>query len=258
MGAVASAIAGFTLLPFAHMRSVGYAWLANAAACAAVLGVLLVRKRWPIVAAEAMSLIVILSTLSIQIYSDWNEAAAEAHVAAFEGFKIAALVVAIVVPFREALVFVVIGACALLPIVIWAVMPPELRASLPVEEPWNTVMFPVIATGILIFRVRSFDVEREMIRAKAEKEALERFTKVLLAYRDLSNSPLQCIELTKSLLHQEHPEAEHLTEQLDRSLERLKAIGAILSRSENHVKWTSKEEAFDPAHIIHEYDRARR
>ncbi len=257
MGGLASAIAGVTLLPYAALRPVGWAWLANALVCAATFVLLLSRTRWSTFEAQALAMLVIASTLVTQTYSDWTEAATEAHVAAFEGFKIAALVVAIVVPFRVPIVYATIGICAALPVVYWVLMPPQLRQALPVEEPWNTVMYPVIATAILVFRLRGFALEREVIRAKAEKEALERFAKVLLAYRDLANSPLQSIELIKSLLREEHPEAAHLTEELDRSLERLKALAAMLATRDAHVHWTSKEEAFDPAQIIREYEARR-
>jgi hypothetical protein len=131
-----------------------------------------------------------------------------------------------------------------------------MRAHLPIEAPWTTVIYPLIATGILIYRVRARRLEREMLHAIAQREELERFAKVSLAYRDLANSPLQTIELVRAELRKEHPESKDLLDRLQRSLARLRAMGEMLSQNEHQVVWTSKEEAFDAAQVIAEYRRA--
>ena len=118
------------------------------------------------------------------------------------------------------------------------------------------MIYPLIATGILIYRVRALRMEREMMRASAQREGLERLAKVSLAYRVLVNSPLQAIELMRAGLYKEHPESKELLDHLQRSVGRLRAMGEMLSQTEHHVVWTSKEEAFDAAQVIAEYHRA--
>jgi hypothetical protein len=218
--------------------------------------VLLLRRGWSAGQAEAVSLLLIGTTLVAQVHADWNSALSSARFAPFEGFKIVALMVATVVPFRPALAYALLGVCAVIPLVVYGVMSAPMRAELPVEAPWIMLIYPLIATGILIYRVRALRMEREMMRASAQREGLERLAKVSLAHRDLANSPLQAIELLRARLYKEHPESKELLAHLQSSLERLRAMGEILSETEHHVVWTSKEEAFDAAQVITEYRAA--
>ena len=255
LAALGCAVAAATLLSLddAYMRRVGWGWLINAGFCVAALAVLLLRRGWSAGQAEAVSLLLIGTTLVAQVHADWNSALSSARFAPFEGFKIVALIVATVVPFRPALAYALLGVCAVIPLVVYEVMPAPMRAELPVEAPWIMLTYPLIATGILIYRVRALRMEREMMRASAQREGLERLAKVSLAHRDLANSPLQAIELLRARLYKEHPESKELLAHLQSSLERLRAMGEILSETEHHVVWTSKEEAFDAAQVITEY-----
>jgi hypothetical protein len=253
--ALGCAVAAATLLSVddPYLRRVGWGWLINAGCCVVALTVLLLRRGWSAGQAEAVSLVLIGTTLAAQVHADWNSALSSARFAPFEGFKIVALVVAIVVPFRPALAYALVGVCAVIPVVVYEVMPAPMRAELPIEAPWTTVIYPLIATGILIYRMRALRMEREMIRASAQREGLERLAKVSLAYRDLANSPLQAIELLRAGLCKEHPESKELLDHLQRSVGRLRAMGEMLSQTEHHVVWTSKEEAFDAAQVITDY-----
>jgi hypothetical protein len=141
-------------------------------------------------------------------------------------------------------------------VAVYAFMTPQMRAELPVEAPWTTTIYPVIATGILLYRARAARIEREMIRAQAQREELERLAKVSLAYRDLTNSPLQTLELLGAELRRQNPDSAKLVDVLERSLTRLRTLGEILSQSEDRVTWTSKEEAFDAAQVIAEFHRS--
>lgn len=142
--------------------------------CGVALAVLLLRRGWSARQAEAVSLLLIGTTLVAQVHADWNSALSSARFAPFEGFKIVALVVAIVVPFRPKLAYALVGVCAVISVMVYEVMPAPMRAELPIEAPWTTVIYPLIATGILIYRVRALRMEREMMRASAQREGLER------------------------------------------------------------------------------------
>lgn len=258
LAALGCAVAAATLLSLddAHLRRVGWGWLINAGLCAVAFALLLARRGWSAGQAEAVSLLLVSTTVLAQIHADWNSALSSARFAPFEGFKILALVVATVVPFRPALAYALVGACAVLPVAVYGIMSPQMRAELPIEAPWTTVIYPLIAAGILMYRVRAQRAEREMMRALAQREGLERLAKVSLAYRDLANSPLQAIELLRARLYKEHPDSKELLDHLQRSLGRLRTMGEMLSETEHQVVWTSKEEAFDAAQVIAEYHRA--
>jgi hypothetical protein len=239
-----------------HLRRVAWGWLANAGVCAVALAVLLLRRPWSAREAQAVSLVLIATTLVAQVHADWMSALSSVRFAAFEGFKAVALAVATLALFGPTLSYAVVGVCAVAPVVLYAVMPAPLRANLPVEAPWTTLVYPLLAIGIVMYRVRALRMEREVLRAHARREQLERFAKVTLACRDLVNSPLQTIELLCAVLRRQHPESKALVDRLGRSASRLTAMGELLSQTEHDVVWTSKEEAFDAAQVIAEYRRA--
>jgi hypothetical protein len=257
LAALGCAIAAVTLLSLddAHMRRAGWGWLVDAAVCAVALGLLVLRRRWSAGEAQAVSLLLIAATMVAQVHADWSSALSRARFCPFEGFKMVALIVAILVPFRAALAHALVGACAVIPLAVYLAMPASMRAALPIEAPWTTLVYPLIASGVLVHRVRARRLEREMVRARVKREELERFAKVSLAYRDLANSPLQSIELVRAALRKAHPESKELLERLRRNLARLRDLGEMLSHTEHQVVWTSKEEAFDAAQVIAEYQQ---
>lgn len=240
----------------AYLRRVGWGWLTNAALAAVAFALLRARRRWSAAQAQIVSLALVVTTLVAQVHADWMSALSQARFGAFEGFKAVALAVATLAPFRPALCYGVVGACAITPVAVYAVMPAPMRANLPVEAPWTVLVYPMLAAGILMYRVRALRTEREVIRAHARREHLERFAKVSLAYRDLVNSPLQTIELLCGVLRRQHPESQEILDHLRKSASRLTAMGDMLSRTEHQIVWTSKEEAFDAAQVIEEYHRA--
>jgi hypothetical protein len=258
LGALGCALAAPALLMVddVHMRRAGWGWAIDAAVFSAALALLLLRRRWTANQAQALSLLVVATTFAAQVHADWIRALSTARFAPFEAFKLLALMVATIVPFRPALAYAVVATCAVMPVALYAAMPAEMRATMPVEEPWSAMAYPLIAAGILLYRLRAIRNEREVMRARAQREALERLAKVSLACRDLANSPLQSIELVRAQLVRQHPESRLLLDNLHRSLGRLRRMGEMLSDTERHVIWTSKEEAFDAAQVIAEYRSA--
>lgn len=239
-----------------YLRRVGWGWLVNTGLAAIAFVLLMARRRWSAAQAQVVSLALVGTTLVAQVHADWMTALSSVRFAAFEGFKAVALAVATLAPFRPALSYGVVGACAVTPLAVYAAMPAPLRANLPVEAPWTVLVYPLLAAGILMYRVRALRIEREVMRANARREELERFAKVSLAYRDIVNSPLQTIELLCAVLRRNHPEAKELLDHLRNSASRLTAMREMLSRTEHQIVWTSKEEAFDAAQVIEEYHRA--
>jgi hypothetical protein len=239
-----------------YLRRVGWGWLTNAGISGVAFVLLVARRHWSAAQAQIVSLVLVATTLVAQVHADWTSALSQARFAAFEGFKAVALAVATLAPFRPALSYGVVGTCAITPLALYAVMPAPMRANLPVEAPWTVLVYPLLGAGILMYRVRALRTEREVMRAHARREQLERFAKVSLAYRDLVNSPLQTIELLCAVLRRDHPDSKVLLDRLRKSASRLTAMGEMLSRTEHRVAWTSKEEAFDAAQVIEEYHRA--
>ncbi len=67
--------------------------------------------------------------------------------------------------------------------------------------------------------------------------------------RDLTNSPLQSVELTVALLKTRHPESQAQLERLERQLARLRQLSVVLSQYEPQ-RWAPGDGSFDPLEVL--------
>src|SRR5262249_46273530 len=98
---------------------------------------------------------------------------------------------------------------------------------------------------LLVYRLRQAALERDVAFARAKSEATEDLARVLLAVRDLSNTPLQTIAFASQTALQRHPELGPVVDRIDRSLARLRDLDRKLRSLEHAVKWTRREVSFD-------------
>ncbi len=164
----------------------------------------------------------------------------------FEANKLATMTVALLAPelWAGVLSIAAYAGAGLLRYVLFA---PEIRAHLPLSEPWSTLGFGVFATILLIHRVRQLSIDREMVRVHTEARALEEVARALLAIRDLSNTPLQTIELDIATIEQLPSANLHtVVERIRRALVQLRESSARLASYEARLKWEAGDASFDP------------
>jgi hypothetical protein len=191
---------------------------------------------------QVVALVVVASTLWVTIaFTNWYRAEHGERFQPFEGFKLLAIVVALVAPARRWLAAVVILGSGAIAAIEYAAWPAEWTSRLAGQEPWVTILYAAIGFIMYLVRLRNMQLERAATRDRAEAAALERIACVLVAARHLANTPLQSIEATSALLKMKHPEAEDLTAKLDRSIKRLRRFTRILSAYEVHVNWNDRE-----------------
>ncbi|NUO54629.1 MAG: hypothetical protein HOV80_37795 [Polyangiaceae bacterium] len=171
------------------------------------------------------------------------------HLAPLQAHKLGTLAVAILAPQRWAGIACILGFVAL-PIVELAFFDPTMHAMLGWQEAMVLAIYGTFALVLLFFRVRSLDVERKLVRAQTEATDARQSARVLMAVRDLSNTPLQSIEFASAILRRHEPEEAPSLDRIDRALDRLRSLHRPLKVYESDLEWRPGDESFDPESVL--------
>jgi hypothetical protein len=117
-------------------------------------------------------------------------------------------------------------------------------------EPWASVAYGVFGLLLYGYRLNAISLQRRMAESLAAKGTMEHVSRMLLAVRDFSNTPLQTLYLTTALLRYRHRNDSELLERMDRSLARLRELNDIMSRYETQVGWKDGDESLDAAAVL--------
>jgi hypothetical protein len=121
---------------------------------------------------------------------------------AFPGSKLTALAIAFLAP-SGAVGAALIGLTMLGPVAeVYLRWTAEQRNHMPVLEPWQTVLFGLVALGLLAVRRKHVSAVRELARERARRIGLARVARLVLSVQDFANTPLQTITLSIPLLRQ--------------------------------------------------------
>jgi hypothetical protein len=219
--------------------------LASAGVGLLLLGVLIVRRRKPSLALADLIFLVNATAVIIAIWWIGGAYAASAQPwVPFQEHKLGMVTVALLAP--EIWVGVVgIAAHVGASMIQLALFPSVTREHLPLEEPWATVAFLLFAALLLVYRAKQAARERKLARALAQAEANEHLAKVLLAVRDLANTPLQTISFAAGTARATHADVAPAMDRIDRSLGKLRAIERLLRGSDECLRWTEADTSLD-------------
>jgi hypothetical protein len=115
-------------------------------------------------------------------------------------------------------------------------------------EPWITFVYAGISVGLLVHRHKRLLAERLASRATATAEAMRKQARVFMALRDLSNTPLQTLDVNITLLRDQAPQAALLTERMARAIARLNEMSRLLASQQEQI--TPGDESLDPLEIL--------
>ena len=132
------------------------------------------------------------------------------------------------------------------------VLDPDIQRGLPVGEPWLILIYALFGGVLLVYRLRSMVLEREMLRLHAEAAAAEQLARTLLRLRDYANTPIQTITLTAELIRVSNPELKPALVRLERAVEKLTALSSALTRYESAHKWSPGDESLDAGTMAEE------
>jgi hypothetical protein len=226
------------------------AHLASTAVSGALLALLLWRWSRP---TKRLGMLAFLTNNVVIIAALWIEAtlltAQGVQAMPFQAEKLGALAVALLAPpsLWVGLASIVgFTGVSLLRFELWG---PSVQAALP-TEPLATIAYGIFGLGLYGYRLHGRKVQREAADARAEAVALKRVSRMLLAVRDVANTPLQTLQLTNVLLERRCPEEHKLIERMSRGIARLEEMNRTISRCESEIVWQREDESFDAAAIL--------
>jgi hypothetical protein len=124
-----------------------------------------------------------------------------------------------------------------------------LRSHIALGEPWATIAIGTFSMFLLVYRVRRHALERDIARAHAQVEVTGQLAVVLLAVRDLANTPLQTIAFAAAAARERHSDLGPLMDRVDRSLAKLRLLDRRLRVHDSAVRWTRREESLDAGRV---------
>ena len=214
--------------------------------CALVLlGLLIATRRRPSVAlGNTVFLLNVAAVLTAFWFLDIAYVSSGRPWVPFQGHKLGMVTVGLLAP--ELWVGLVsVGAYVVAALVQLGSLEAMAHGKLALGEPWATIVIGLFSGILLAYRMRQNSLVRDMARATAHLEATEQLAKVLLAVRDLANTPLQTIALASASIREVHPDIGRTLDRLDRSLDKLSALDHRLSGHDTNLHWTGREESLD-------------
>jgi hypothetical protein len=120
---------------------------------------------------------------------------------------------------------------------------PEILRGFPVGEPWFVLIYALFGAVLLIYRLRSIALEREILRVQAEAAAAGQLAWTFLRLRNYANTPIQTIAFATGLLRAKNHDLKPTLDRLERAVDQLTELGHALNRYENAHKWSPGEES---------------
>lgn len=204
-------------------------------------------RRWVGSTVFLVDMAAILAALS---WTDGVLAHADPRWYPFDAHKLGALTVALLAPPTVWVGLAAIAGFTVVPLLELHAWEPDVRARFS-AAPWATVAYGAFACGVYAVQIRRYALLRRAARAEAEAAALERFARMMLAVRDLANTPLQTVELTAALLRRRGEADPRLLDRVLRACDRLVAVSRLLDRyAIDPSRWRRSDEASDPAQVL--------
>ncbi|MDC0716914.1 hypothetical protein [Nannocystis bainbridge] len=167
----------------------------------------------------------------------------------FQVHKLGTLTVAILAPERWA-GLLCIAAFALIPFFQFFRLDPGQQARIDTSEPLVLLVYGAVAAVLLLYRLRGLATERALVQVQTEAADARRTARLLLAVRDLSNTPLQVIALASAAARRRSPGLGEPLDRLDRALERLRALHQPLKMYEADLEWRPGDESIDAEAVL--------
>jgi hypothetical protein len=159
----------------------------------------------------------------------------------FQGIKLLMIGLAFIVPGPYWLNFMLMTAFLIQAFLLWWVLDlGALATAATANEPWFTLMFYVVAAGLLTYRWRHEALERRFWNTEIRSRMLTDIAHMFLRVRDQANTPLQNLQLGLALLKAKG-ESPEITAPMERAVSRLTELSQEFSKYEDAIDWSGDE-----------------
>jgi len=184
--------------------------------------------------------------LAANVLTNYQLANAGESINLFGAFKITAFAIALIAPSPRWVAKGIILFCGLGPVVFYyALFPNELRGLFSSQEPFSSAIYATVAYIVYIYRMKADHLKKVVEKERYEKEAATHLAKIVLGIRDLTNSPIQTIELVCDLLRRGRLTNEEAANRLCHTLDRLRELSEVLKSYEKALDWQRDDISFD-------------
>jgi len=160
----------------------------------------------------------------------------------FQANKLGVLAVPILAP-QLGVGLLSIAGLAAVAIAKFYFLDPDIQHGFPLGEPWFILIYALFGAGLLIYRLRSIALERDVLRVQAEAAAAEHLARTFLRLRNYANTPIQTIAFTTELLRAKHDDLTPILDRLQRAVNELTEVSHALDRHEIAHRWSPGDES---------------
>ena len=168
----------------------------------------------------------------------------------FGTYKVMAVIVALLAPFPHYAGYILLSFCLLIPPIQVLLFSPEIIHASAHYEPWITMCYALVAFLVLHHRISTLKLHANLIESQTKEKSLRDFADVAMALRDLTNTPLQSLDLLTDLLREEKISQKQASELLSRTTYRLRDLMQVLSEQQKKISHQQAQESMNSMDII--------
>lgn len=168
----------------------------------------------------------------------------------FGTYKVMAVIVALLAPFPHYAGYILLSFCLLIPPIQVLLFSPEIIQASGHYEPWITMCYALVAFLVLHHRISTLQLHANLIESQTKEKSLRDFADVAMALRDLTNTPLQSLDLLTDLLREEKISHKQASELLSRTTYRLRDLMQVLSEQQKKIFRQQVQESMNSMDII--------
>ncbi len=171
----------------------------------------------------------------------------------FRTHKLSAVTLAILAPVEAWTGLVGIFGLAVLAVAQYFTFPPEALRWIPTDEPEATVAYAAFAVVVLIFRLRGRKRAREVVKANEQARMLKQSARLILAVRDLVNSPVQSLSIDAEIIRTKYPDLAPVAERIQRSVGNLNRLNALVTKQAEALAPHLGNESFNAQEVVESF-----
>lgn len=168
----------------------------------------------------------------------------------FGSYKVMAVVIALLAPFPHYAGYFLLSFCLLIPPLQVLFFSREVMQASGQYEPWITMCYALVAFLVLHHRISTLKMHANLIESQTKEKSLRDFADVAMALRDLTNTPLQSLDLLTDLLREEKISQKQASELLSRTTYRLRDLMQVLSEQQKKIARQQVQESMNSMDII--------
>lgn len=201
-------------------------------ALAVVVATFLISSKYPKMPVKYSAILTIFMMICTLLPSNHTadiSAEKNLQISYFGTYKVTAVIVAMLAPFPHFLGYLLLAICLFFPPIQVLLYSREVMHISGQYEPWITMCYSLAAFLVLHHRLGTLKLHANLIESQAKEKNLRDFADVALALRDLTNTPLQSLDLIIELLRQEKISQVQAADLLSKTTYRLRELMLVLS-----------------------------